>query len=66
MGFDQDGRHGERVVEVDERALRELGAGIQHGCKFRSSLKAWQSHSQFTPRLEKSLTRKPSSHSTAK
>ena len=31
MGFDQCGRHGERVVEVGERALRELRTGIQHG-----------------------------------
>ena len=27
----QCGRHGERVVEIGERTLRELCAGIQHG-----------------------------------
>jgi hypothetical protein len=31
VGFDQCGRHGERIVEVGERTLRELRAGIQHG-----------------------------------
>ena len=31
VGFDQCGRHGKRVVEIGERALRELRAGIQHG-----------------------------------
>jgi hypothetical protein len=31
VGFDQYGRHGERVVEVGKRALRKLRAGIQNG-----------------------------------
>lgn len=31
VGFDQCGRHRERVVEIGEGALRELRAGIQHG-----------------------------------
>ena len=33
MGFDQRGRHRERVVEVGQRALRKLRAGIQHGLR---------------------------------
>jgi hypothetical protein len=31
MGFHQDGRHGKWVVEVGERGLRKLRAGVEQG-----------------------------------